>query len=346
MSVYRFRLIRKIFSIRSLENIFLIKKLLGLASVFFIGYLMGVMTDFSGKALIAAGRMIRARRRQLGISQEEAATRAGISVGTWSLLERGMHRPKLETATNAALALEWQENHLEFIVVKKEDDSEKMKEFGEKVRARRRELGLSRHEAAKIANVSVSGWQHIERGRIRPRPHTARRIAETLNWPIEEFEALRDRPMPPATIPGLTEEQTQKLVDFGERIRNQRKEMNLTQIVAAKRAGLSNATWSPLERGRVRPVLTTMLKVCSFYGWDYREYMDLVAPNSGPSMAFLENQMKSAQENAQSSGLGSYVQAHVSFNGVSYYTPATPETNVVPNGQQDVSNISQKAANE
>lgn len=284
---------------------------------------MGVMTDFTGKALIASGRMIRARRNLLGLSQEEAADNAGISVGTWSLLERGMHRPKIETAKNVSLALGWEETHLDSIAVKKEDDAEKMKEFGERVRARRRELGLSRHEAARIANVSVSGWQHIERGRIRPRPHTARRIAETLNWPIEEFEALRDRPMPPATIPGLTEEQTQKLVEFGERIRAARKEMNLTQIVAAKRAGLSNATWSPLERGRVRPILTTMLKVCSFFGWDYREYIDLVAPNSGPSMAFLENQMRHAQDN---SGLGPYVQAHVSFNGVSYYTPTNPST--------------------
>lgn len=311
-----------------------------LASIIFIGYLMGVMSDFSGKALIAAGRMIRARRRQLGISQEDAAARAGISVGTWSLLERGMHRPKSETATNVAHALDWDDNRLSFIVVQKEDNAEKMREFGERVRARRRELGLSRHEAARNANVSVSGWQHIERGRIRPRPHTARRIAETLQWPIEEFESLRDRPMPPATIPGLSEEQTQKLIEFGERIRNARKEMQLTQIVAAKRAGLSNATWSPLERGRVRPILTTMLKVCSFFGWDYREYIDLVAPNSGPSMAFLENQMQHMQEN---SGLGPYVQAHVSFNGVSYYTPATINENSVTAAHKD---HSPRAANE
>ncbi len=304
---------------------------------------MGVMSDFSGKALIAAGRMIRARRRQLGISQEEASERAGISVGTWSLLERGMHRPKALTAEHVAQALEWEQDRLSFIVVQKEDNAQKMAEFGEHVRARRRELGLSRHEAARIANVSVSGWQHIERGRIRPRPHTARRIAETLDWPIEEFEALRDRPMPPATIPGLTEEQTQKLVEFGERIRNARKEMALTQIVAAKRAGLSNATWSPLERGRVRPILTTMLKVCAFFEWDYREYIDLVAPNSGPSMAFLENQMNYAQNH---SGIGPYVQAHVSFNGVSYYTPSQ----IMPTGDESMNTLpthdNPRAANE
>jgi len=284
---------------------------------------MGNMSDFTGKTLIATGRMIRARRKQIGLSQEEAAERANISVGTWSLLERGMHRPKADTAKHVSLALEWNEDFLDFIVVKKEDNVEKMKEFGERVRARRRELGLSRQAAAQKANISISGWQHIERGRIRPRPHTARRIAQTLDWPIEEFEALRDHPMPPATIPGLSEEQTQRLIQFGERVRNARKEMHLTQIVAAKRAGLSNATWSPLERGRVRPVLTTMLKVCAFFNWDYREYIDLVAPNSGPSMAFLENQMV----NVQNGVIGPNIQAHVSFNGVSYYTPAYPQAN-------------------
>ena len=152
--------------------------------------------------------------------------------------------------------------------------------------------------------------------------------------------------MPPATIPGLTEMQTQKLVEFGEKIRNKRKELYLTQIVAAKRAGLSNATWSPLERGRVRPVLTTMLKVCAFYGWDYREYIDLVAPNSGPSMAFLESQMKNASEQAESTGMESYLQAHISYNGVSYYTPASQNANFKPTAPKKLDDVTRKAVNE
>ncbi len=301
------------------QKVFLEFFKLGLAYVVFIGYLKCDMSDFSGKALIAAGKMIRARRKQLGISQEEASTRADISVGTWSLLERGMHRPKEDTAKRVAEALEWELDRLEMIIVKKEDNSQKMKEFGERVRARRRELGLSRHQAADLSKVSISGWQHIERGRIRPRPHTAKRIAETLKWPIEEFEALRDHPMPPATIPGLSDDQTQRLIEFGERIRDERKRRNLTQISAAKQAGLSNATWSPLERGRVRPILTTMLKICQYFNWDYQEYLDLVAPNSGPSMAFLENQVKEAREK---SGTSPYMQTHVTYHGVNYYSPS------------------------
>lgn len=276
------------------------------------------MSDFTGKALIAAGRMIKARRRQLDLSQEMAAEKAGISVGTWSLLERGMHRPKPETSKQIEMVLEWDDSRLQNISVQKEDNTLKMTEFGEKVRLRRRELGLSRQNAAFQAGISVSGWQHIERGRIRPRPHTAKRIAQVLDWNMEEFEALHDHPVPPSTIPGLTEEQTQRLVEFGERIRIARKRADLTQISAAKKVGLSNATWSPLERGRVRPILSTLLKICSLFSWDYREYADLVAPNSGSSMMFLETQMNRLEKDLEP---GEHLNAHVTFNGANYYTP-------------------------
>lgn len=275
------------------------------------------MSDFSGKALIAAGRMIKAKRRQLELSQEAAAELAGISVGTWSLLERGIHRPKPETAKQIEEVLQWDDSRLQKICVQKEDNSEMMSEFGNKVRHRRRELGLSRQSAAFQAGISVSGWQHIERGRIRPRPHTAKRIAEVLDWDLNEFAQLHEHPVPPSTIPGLSEEQTQRLVEFGEKIRIARKRADLTQISAAKKVGLSNATWSPLERGRVRPVLATLLKICSLFNWDYREYADLVAPNSGSSMMFLESQMHNLEESMVP---GKIMSAHVTFHGADYYT--------------------------
>ena len=165
-------------------------------------YINDDMSDFSGKALIAAGRMIKAKRRQLNISQEEAARLAGISVGTWSLLERGIHRPKPNTAEQIEEVLQWDDNRLQKICVQKEDNKELMMEFGNRVRARRRELGLSRQSASFQAGISVSGWQHIERGRIRPRPHTAKRIAEVLEWELDEFALLHEHPVPPSTIPG------------------------------------------------------------------------------------------------------------------------------------------------
>ena len=192
-----------------------------------------------------------------------------------------------------------------------------MMEFGNRVRARRRELGLSRQSASFQAGISVSGWQHIERGRIRPRPHTAKRIAEVLEWELDEFALLHEHPVPPSTIPGLSEVQTKRLVDFGEKIRKARKRADLTQISAAKKVNLSNATWSPLERGRVRPVLSTLLKICSLFNWDYREYADLVAPNSGASMIFLDNKMQELEVNSIP---GTSLNAHISYNGAEYYT--------------------------
>ena len=78
-------------------------------------YINDDMSDFSGKALIVAGRMIKAKRRQLNISQEEAARLAGISVGTWSLLERGIHRPKPNTAEQIEEVLQWDDNRLQKI---------------------------------------------------------------------------------------------------------------------------------------------------------------------------------------------------------------------------------------
>jgi transcriptional regulator with XRE-family HTH domain len=282
-----------------------------------ISYINDDMSDFTGKALIAAGRMIKAKRRQLGLSQEAAAVQAGISVGTWSLLERGIHRPKPETAKQIEDVMQWDDSRLQKICVHKEDNKEKMSEFGDKVRTRRRELKLSRQTAAFQAGISVSGWQHIERGRIRPRPHTAKRIAEVLNWDLNDFAQLHDHPVPPSTIPGLSEEQTRRLVEFGEKIRLARKRADLTQISAAKKVGLSNATWSPLERGRVRPILSTLLKICSLFNWDYREYADLVAPNSGSSMMFLETQMHNLEEKMAP---GEKMSAHVTFHGVDYYT--------------------------
>ena len=306
-----------------------------------VSYINDDMSDFSGKALIAAGRMIKAKRRQLNLSQDVASNLAGISVGTWSLLERGIHRPKLATAKRIEKVLQWDDLRLQKICVQKEDNKEKMSKFGETVRKRRRELGLSRQNAAFQAGISVSGWQHIERGRISPRPHTAKRIAEVLEWDLEAFAQLHERPVPPSTIPGLSEEQTKRLVDFGDKIRVARKRADLTQISAANKVGLSNATWSPIERGRVRPVLTTLLKICSLFNWDYREYTDLVAPNSGSSMLYLENQLNKLEENIKP---GEVLNAHVSFNGANYY--AKIDENYKSDGIAIDLEIQQRASNE
>ena len=56
------------------------------------------------------------------------------------------------------------------------------------IRERRDALGLSQQEAANIAEMSVSGWQVIERGIIKnPTFKTAQGIARALNCSLADI---------------------------------------------------------------------------------------------------------------------------------------------------------------
>lgn len=52
------------------------------------------------------GRAIRARRRELGWSQQKAAAAAGMAQGVWCRLEAGAISPTVDTLDAVAKALE------------------------------------------------------------------------------------------------------------------------------------------------------------------------------------------------------------------------------------------------
>jgi transcriptional regulator with XRE-family HTH domain len=54
----------------------------------------------------AFGRVLRAKRKELGISQEELALEAGIDRNFVSLLERGINQPSLTTIFKISKALQ------------------------------------------------------------------------------------------------------------------------------------------------------------------------------------------------------------------------------------------------
>ena len=231
-------------------------------------------------SLPEAAAAIKSARRTLGLSQEHAAREAGFSVGTWSLLERGLHRPKEETAQAICRVLGWEANHLDAVTAinRPEEDHEKLRAFGARVRARRIEMGMSREEAAVCAGISASGWQHLERGRIRPRPHTAEAIAAVLGWDVEEFDKIGIRPLPPTAPPRMDAAEAEALRELGSQVRARRKQLGLTQVEAATQAGISNATWSPLERGKIRPVWRTAVAVSRVLGWPDDAFAAVLAP--------------------------------------------------------------------
>jgi transcriptional regulator with XRE-family HTH domain len=52
--------------------------------------------------------------------------------------------------------------------------------LGERVRAHREALGISQQDAANLANIDVSNFGKIERGKANPNLHTIIRIATVL----------------------------------------------------------------------------------------------------------------------------------------------------------------------
>jgi transcriptional regulator with XRE-family HTH domain len=238
------------------------------------------MSISSISSLQEAATAIRTTRRAKGLSQEHAAREAGFSVGTWSLLERGLHRPKVDTAAAICRVLDWPADMLSGVTAinRPEEDHERLRAFGAKVRARRIEMKMSREEAAVCAGISASGWQHLERGRIRPRPHTAEAIAAVLGWDVAEFDNIGIRPLPPTAPPRMDAAEADALRELGRQVRMRRKSLGLTQVEAATRAGISNATWSPLERGKIRPVWRTAVAVSRVLGWPDDAFAAVLAP--------------------------------------------------------------------
>jgi DNA-binding XRE family transcriptional regulator len=57
--------------------------------------------------LAQAGPLLRERRRELGLSQEEVGEKSGLSQPGVSYIERGLVLPRLETLERLALALQW-----------------------------------------------------------------------------------------------------------------------------------------------------------------------------------------------------------------------------------------------
>src|SRR4051794_36559042 len=64
--------------------------------------------------------------------------------------------------------------------------------FGNMLRRRRLDAGLTQEELAERAGLSVRGLSDLERGsRTRPRPYTIRQLADALQLSTEDRETFR-----------------------------------------------------------------------------------------------------------------------------------------------------------
>ncbi|WP_143545073.1 helix-turn-helix transcriptional regulator [Rhodococcus sp. RS1C4] len=119
---------------------------------------------------------------------------------------------------------------------------------GPVIHDRRIELGLSKRQAAKDANITQNTWTFAEMGRLQddgsrtfpmPTDDTLQRIEIALDMPEGSLLALKQQSgPPPATWEG------------GELVRKLREERGLTVRQAAKEAGVNHRSWSYMEQGR------------------------------------------------------------------------------------------------
>lgn len=101
--------------------------------------------------LIEIGKRVREKRRELGLSQEELAIMSGFSSkGAISKIEKGTRAPhnKMNTLAKALgvspdYLLGWEKNDIE-----KEEPNLFVKEMGQRIRAKRLEIGYSQQELA------------------------------------------------------------------------------------------------------------------------------------------------------------------------------------------------------
>ena len=82
-------------------------------------------------------QQMRKRRLQLGLSQQQAADRAGLSRGNYAHIERGRHEPSIEQMEAIAKALEidnpliiFFKNHCDELYQKEDDDTVSLPKTG------------------------------------------------------------------------------------------------------------------------------------------------------------------------------------------------------------------------
>lgn len=173
------------------------------------------------------GEQIFNRRKSLGWSIREVARRAGVCPSTVRRIETGeVTAPNLETLCRL-------EEVLEVPLMPASHVSNTVSLWGKQVRKRRRELGLTKTEAAEIAGIRRATLQDIEFGYIRAHGKTISKISKALGMGF-------DMPLDDTVSP------------LGREVRRRRLERNMSITELADAVGITDSTISALEHGKAK----------------------------------------------------------------------------------------------
>lgn len=187
-----------------------------------------------------AGSFLRSRRLELGITQEEAAQRAGMSQGHYSSLETGnlKHDSLHNNLDNLAGALRCDPSELQTFIP---PDPQPQTILGKLIRGRREELGFTIEDVATRAGLDVVNIKRLELGdRGTIKYSTARALARTLHLDIRTLSDF-------IFVAGRTAPETES--PLGRVIRARRRELGMTIRDLADALRTSQQMISYIERG-------------------------------------------------------------------------------------------------
>lgn len=188
------------------------------------------------------GETIKRTREEQQLTLSEAARRAGLSVSYLSEVEHGKKEPSPRAQAKLAKVLGIPQSELD-----PEFRDSRPVTLGDKLKLQRLEKGLSLADVAKKVGLSTGYLSEIERGDSLPAVDTLRDLAETLEVPVSLLMA----------DPGPA---------IGEKVRNLRESLGLTQREVASRAGVSAVLVGQIEKGKAQPSLRTVESLAKALG--------------------------------------------------------------------------------
>lgn len=189
-----------------------------------------------------AGKFLRSRRLELGLTQDEIARRTGMFQETYSALERGRLRyNSLRSHRNAlATALQCDPSDLQVFIP---DDPQPQTALGRMIRTRREDLGITTEDVAARARLNIATIHILEMGtRERIQISTADALASALQLDVAAFNDFIGTPGKKA--PEITS-------PLGRVLRARRYELGLTLSDLAQTLHTSRQTISYIERGTI-----------------------------------------------------------------------------------------------
>ncbi len=206
------------------------------------------------------GKLIRSQREKLGISLSLFAERAKMTLAQARELETRRHSVAYHLVRPLTTALGLDPSVLiPFVGTRAKETTS---ELGQRIRSRRKELGISAKGLAEALSLSRQFISLIELGKtsLVYSDDTIRCLAKILEMKPGELEAVRPKipekivsPPPPRQANGRKLFTPERETPLGKRVTARRLELGLSQAELAQKAGASRAAVSEIECGKYRP---------------------------------------------------------------------------------------------